>query len=132
MNLQKGGGMMNERLKELRKELKITQQEFADKIGSKRNTVAKYETGVNTPSTAVISLICTKFHVNEEWWRTGNGDMFIEMTKDEQIEEFIGDALRNEEDSFKKRLISGLAALDENGWKVLEDFLDSIQKKERD
>ena len=51
---------------------------------------------------------------------------------DEQIEEFIGDALRNEEDSFKKRLISGLAALDENGWKVLEDFLDSIQKKERD
>lgn len=61
-----------------------------------------------------------------------NGDMFIEMTKDEQIEEFIGDALRNEEDSFKKRLISGLAALDENGWKVLEDFLDSIQKKERD
>ena len=132
MYLQKGGGMMNERLKELRKELKITQQEFADKIGSKRNTVAKYETGVNTPSTAVISLICTKFHVNEEWWRTGNGDMFIEMTKDEQIEEFIGDALRNEEDSFKKRLISGLAALDENGWKVLEDFLDSIQKKERD
>lgn len=123
---------MNERLKELRKELKITQQEFADKIGSKRNTVAKYETGVNMPSTAVISLICTKFHVNEDWLRTGNGDMFIEMTKDEQIEEFIGDALRNEEDSFKKRLISGLAALDENGWKVLEDFLDSIQKKERD
>ena len=79
-----------------------------------------------------MSLKIKQFHVNEDWLRTGNGDMFIEMTKDEQIEEFIGDALRNEEDSFKKRLISGLAALDENGWKVLEDFLDSIQKKERD
>ena len=55
--------------------------------------------------------------------------MFMEMSRDEQIEEFIGDLLHGEEDSFKRRLISGLAALDENGWKVLEDFLDSIQKK---
>lgn len=123
---------MNERLKELRKELKLTQQEFANKIGISRGNIGAYEVGKNKTSDAVISLICTKFHVNEDWLRTGNGDMFIEMTKDEQIEEFIGDALRNEEDSFKKRLISGLAALDENGWKVLEDFLDSIQKKERD
>ena len=51
------------------------------------------------------------------------------MSRDEQIEKFVGDLLHGEEDSFKRRLISGLAALDENGWKVLEDFLDSIQKK---
>ena len=55
--------------------------------------------------------------------------MFAELSKDEQIEEFIGDLLSNEEDSFKRRLISGLAALDENGWSVLENFLDSIQIK---
>ena len=48
---------MNERLKRLRKTLDLTQQDFADKIGSKRNTVAKYETGTNVPSTAVISSI---------------------------------------------------------------------------
>ena len=53
----------------------------------------------------------------------------MELSRDEQIEEFIGNLLQGEEDSFKRRLISGLAALDENGWKVLEDFLDSIQKK---
>lgn len=120
---------MNERLKKLRKTLDLTQQEFADKIGSKRNTIAKYETDTNVPSAAVISLICREFNVNENWLRTGEGDMFMEMSRDEQIEEFIGDLLHGEEDSFKRRLISGLAALDENGWKVLEDFLDSIQKK---
>ena len=55
--------------------------------------------------------------------------MFIELSKDEQIEDFIGELLSDEEDSFKRRLISGLAALDENGWTVFEKFLDSIQKK---
>lgn len=120
---------MNERLKKLRKTLDLTQQEFADRIGSKRNTIAKYETDTNVPSAAVISLICREFNVNENWLRTGEGDMFMELSRDEQIEEFIGNLLHGEEDSFKRRLISGLAALDENGWKVLEDFLDSIQKK---
>lgn len=120
---------MNERLKKLRKTLDLTQQEFADRIGSKRNTIAKYETDTNVPSAAVISLICREFNVNENWLRTGEGDMFMEMSRDEQIEKFVGDLLHGEEDSFKRRLISGLAALNENGWKVLEDFLDSIQKK---
>lgn len=120
---------LNERLKKLRRTLDLTQQEFADRIGSKRNTIAKYETDTNVPSAAVISLICREFNVNENWLRTGEGDMFVELSRDEQIEEFIGNLLQGEEDSFKRRLISGLTALDENGWKVLEDFLDSIQKK---
>lgn len=112
----------------------MTQQEFADKIGIARGNIGAYEVGKNALSDAVISLICKtdfppKGKVNEKWLRTGEGDMFTEMSRDEQIEKFVGDLLHGEEDSFKRRLISGLAALDENGWKVLEDFLDSIQKK---
>ena len=120
---------MNERLKKLRKTLDMTQQEFADRIGTKRNTIAKYETDTNVPSAAVICLICREFGVNEEWLRTGKGEMFIQLSRNEEIAEFVGQLMSDEDDSFKKRLISGLAALDENGWKVLEDFLDSIQKK---
>lgn len=120
---------MNERLKKLRKTLDMTQQKFADRIGVKQNTVAQYEMGRNVPIDTVISLICREFNVNEEWLRDGTGEMFIEQTRDEQIESFIGDLLRNEDDSFKRRLISGLAELDETGWRVLENFLDSIQKK---
>ena len=120
---------MNERLKKLRKTLDMTQQKFADRIGVKQNTVAQYEMGRNVPIDTVISLICREFNVNEEWLRDGTGEMFIEQTRDEQIESFIGDLLRNEDDSFKRRLISGLAELDETGWMVLENFLDSIQKK---
>lgn len=67
---------MNERIKKLRKALDLTQQEFADKIGMKRNTVANYETNRNEPSNSVITLICKTFDVSETWLRTGEGDMF--------------------------------------------------------
>lgn len=120
---------MKDRIKKIRKELDLTQQEFADKLGTARNNIAGYETGKRQPSDAVVSLICTKFNVNEHWLRDGTGNMFIEQTPDEQIAAFVGNILKDEEDSFKRRLISGLAALDDNGWDVLEKFLDGIQKK---
>lgn len=69
---------MNERLKELRKTLKLTQQEFADKLNIKRGAIANYEIGRNEPIDAVISLICKEFNVNENWLREGVGEMFLE------------------------------------------------------
>lgn len=56
--------------------------------------------------------------------------MFIKMTRNDEISQFVGQLMATEDDSFKKRLVSALAALDENGWDILEQFLDSIQKKE--
>lgn len=120
---------MKDRIKKIRKELDLTQQAFADKLGVKRNTVGQWECGINPLTDQTVFSICREFNVNEEWLRTGNGEMFVELTRDEEISAFVGNLLRYEEDSFKKRLISGLATLDDNGWKVLEDFLDSIQKK---
>lgn len=67
---------MNERIKELRKALGLTQQDFADKLGIKRGTISNYEIGRNIPIDAVISLICREFNVNETWLRDGSGDMF--------------------------------------------------------
>lgn len=67
---------MEERIKQLRKHLDLTQQEFADRIGIKRNTIANYESGRNEPIDSVISLICREFNVNETWLRKGEGEMF--------------------------------------------------------
>lgn len=70
-------GPINERIKELRHTLKLTQQEFADKIGIKRGAIANYEIGRNTPINSVVSLICREFNVNENWLRNGSGNMFL-------------------------------------------------------
>lgn len=67
---------MSERIKRIRKMLDLTQQEFADRIGIKRNTIANYESGRNEPVDSVISLICREYGVNEIWLRTGEGEMF--------------------------------------------------------
>ena len=114
---------MKDRIKKLRKDLDLTQREFGDRIGIKGNSIANYELGRNEPIDAVISLICREFNVSEEWLRYGTGDMYVEMTRDEQIATFIGRMQANEGDSFKKRFISMLAALDENEWEVLEKMV---------
>ena len=117
---------MKDRLKELRKALHLTQQKLADKLGVKQNTIAQYEMGRNEPSDAVIVSICREFGVSEDWLRNGNGDMFIPMTRDEEIASFIGSVQADVDDTFKKRLISVLAKLDENEWDLLEKIAEDI------
>ena len=64
---------MNERIKKVRKSLELTQQEFAERIGMKRNSIALIENGRNTSDQTVFA-ICREFNVNEEWLRTGAGE----------------------------------------------------------
>lgn len=54
----------------------MTQEQFASKLGIKRGAIANYEIGRNVPVDSVVSLICSKFSVNEVWLRTGEGEMF--------------------------------------------------------
>lgn len=67
---------MEKRIKKIRKTLDLTQQEFAERIGVKRNTVATYEMEKSKPNDWAVSLICREFNVNKEWLRTGIGQMF--------------------------------------------------------
>ena len=119
-----------DRLIEIRKKLGYSQAKFASQLGLSRNFINQVENRNKNVSERTVSDICREFDINETWLKTGEGNMFIELTKEEEIATFIGEVLRDEDDSFKKRLISGLAALDETGWEVLENFLNSIQRKE--
>lgn len=110
---------MNERIKRLRKALNLTQQEFSDKINVGRGTLANYEVGRNEPIDAVISLICQKFNVSETWLRTGEGEMFIPQTRNDEISAFMGDILKDKPD-FRQKFISVLARMTPEEWAILE------------
>lgn len=86
---------MNERIKELRKELKLTQQEFADELKISRGNIGAYEVGKNAPSDAVVSLICKTFNVNEEWLRSGAGDMFLELPEEDEEAAYVSELLED-------------------------------------
>lgn len=120
---------MNERIKEIRTKLGLTQQEFADKIKVKRNTVATYEMGRSIPSDSAIALICKEFDINEEWLRYGVGEPYIEISKDMQIAAMLADIQKSGTDNFKHRLISALSQLDNSDWDSLEKLVDAISAK---
>lgn len=113
--------MLSDRIKEIRKSKGLKQSQMADIFGVKAGTVTSWETGVREPSDAIIKSICREFDVNEEWLRTGKGEMFVPITRDEEIEDFIGRLLHDEPDSFRKRLVSVLAKLTEEEWAILEE-----------
>ena len=122
---------MCDRIKILRKTLKLTQQAFAESLGVSRDTIANVEGGRIEIKDIFILSICREFNVNENWLRTGEGEMFIELSRDEQIAEFVGRTLSTESESFKKRFIAMLAKLDESDWETLEKIaLELAQKKD--
>ena len=86
---------MNERIKELRKELKLTQHQFADELKISRGNIGAYEVGKNAPSDAVVSLICKTFNVNEEWLRVGVGDMFLELPEEDEEAAYVSELLED-------------------------------------
>ncbi|WP_439653980.1 helix-turn-helix domain-containing protein [Selenomonas dianae] len=53
----------------------MSQSAFAEMLGTKRDTIANYEGGRVEPTDTFIQLLCTKFHINEQWLRTGEGEM---------------------------------------------------------
>lgn len=122
---------MKERLKEIRKSNPDgkTQETFANYLGISKENIASYESGRRNPSDSFIKLVCEKCNVNEDWLRTGNGEMFMPETKDEQISKMLADVMKSEDGNFKKKLISALAQLDKDGWDKLEEFVDMISEK---
>ena len=110
---------MDERMKELRKALGLTQQEFSERIGVKRNTVAQYEMGRNPPNDTVITLICREFNVSEEWLRTGAGDMFQPKSRNEELFEFAAKVAEGDPGSIQAQLLAVMSRLTDEQWEVL-------------
>jgi transcriptional regulator with XRE-family HTH domain len=121
---------IGERIKDIRKSKKMTQQALADAIGLKRNTIANYEIGNIVPSDRTISDICRVFGVSETWLRTGEGEMLVPVTRDEQIAAFMGDLLSGTPD-FRCRLIAVLARLSKEEWKMLEKIANMLLEEEK-
>ena len=119
----------NERIKKLRTALDLTQAEFASRIGTTQNSLAGYETGRRNPSSSVVNNICKEFRVNETWLRTGSGEMFLELSREDEISEFVERALTEESADFKRRFIAALSKLGPDGWDALEQLVEDTARQ---
>ena len=131
---------MKERIRKLRRALDLTQQEFSDRIGMKRNTVANYETGRNEPSASVISLICREFHVEETWLRTGEGDMFKSRLPIDEVGAYVEELLEyNPDDAVGKNPFYDMIIdmmriyhdMDDKSQTVVRDYFNQVRESIR-
>lgn len=123
---------IGERIEILRKDLSMSRRVFGERLGVSESVIVNIEYDrLKRPDQkeSLYKLICKEFNVNEEWLRTGNGEMFIPLTRDQLITDFAADLIM-ENGTFKKRLVEALAKLDENEWEVLEKLAESLIKKD--
>ena len=115
---------MKSRIKLLRKTLGLSQADFGAKIGVKQTTIAGYENGIRIPLDAVISSMHREFGVSEDWLRTGNGDMFVAMPEDQELDQIFAE-IQMSDDEIIKAIVKGY-------WKLSEDHKEAIRQIIRD
>lgn len=113
---------MKDRLRHLRELKGLTQEQFAKRIGIKRNTYANYEIGRNYPIDASIHAICREFEIYETWLRTGEGEMIRPVDDEDRITQWVHDIFSDESAQFKQRFIRMLRGLTPEQWKSLEAY----------
>lgn len=113
---------MNERLKELRHKLNISQKKLGEKIGLTQGTIADIERGKSSLTSRSAKEICRVFRVNPQWLETGEGEMFNTSGKT-----FL-DQLAEEKnlDTRTKNLISSIINLPPETRNVILDWFLSI------
>lgn len=110
---------LGERIKKARKALDLTQQEFANRIGTTQNVLANYESGRRNPSASAFNNICKTFNIHETWLRTGEGEMFVPQPTD-TLEAFIRERGLSVSDRI---LIEKFAALDTQSRQAVVAFV---------
>lgn len=110
----------NERVKAIRKAKNLTLEKFGEAIGMGKSSISDIENGRRPLTNQTRLSICRVFGVEESWLCTGTGEMFVPLTRSQEITEFVGRILKGDDDNFKRRFVSVLAQLDEAEWELIE------------
>ena len=115
---------MNERIKDIRKKLGLSQVEFGTKIGISGPAIAKIERGANNPSDQTTQLICSVFDVNPEWLKDGDGPIFLENT---EMDMLIEESMPNSSERARQIIKDFYKTYGDTGW----DLIESIMKLQK-
>jgi DNA-binding XRE family transcriptional regulator len=99
---------ISERLKEMRRELGITQVNLAKSMGVTKWTIIDYESGKRPPPKIFVLALKEKYSVNPKWLLTGEGEMFVKKQEETGMDpafiERLKKDLAGKDDSFYKSL----------------------------
>lgn len=112
---------INERIKILRKTLKLNQTDFGKRVAIAQGHLTNIETGKRDVTEKNIKIICLEFNVNKEWLTTGEGVMFNPLTREDEITIWASRLTRKDcNNEFAKNFARVLSRLDDSEWALLE------------
>lgn len=131
---------MNSRIKEVRKAKGLSQAAFGAPFGANRDMINNVENGRAAVSDIMVASICRTYDVNERWLRTGEGEMFIQISRDQEIMDFVADTMQDDDgiisafvakainrgDCAQKRVLRTMADLPDEMWPVVETFVAQV------
>lgn len=119
---------MNKRIKILRKELGLSGEKFGERLGIKKAAISKIENGDNNVTEQMFKLICREFNVNEDWLRTGNGEMFKTYDYDDEVAECI-ESMITEDYPFYNIIKGVMVAYNRSkpdDRKIIDNFMEQV------
>lgn len=123
---------MADRISKVIRDKEKTKTAFSDRINVSQAFVSQMCSGLKVPSDRTIADICREFNVNEDWLRTGRGDPYIQLSRDEELAQFFGDVMKGEDPDFRRRLLSVMSRLTTDEWALLErmawKLVDELQQ----
>ena len=121
---------MKNRIKLLRKDLKLTQKEFGDAIKVSNSNISNIENGSVNLTDRNIYEICSKFNVNKDWLKHGIGDVYIDLNKEDEIKNIINEFI-DDNNAVKKDILNSLLKVhDENTLKLISDMIHKFSECE--
>lgn len=111
------------RIKTLRKELKLKQDDLSKLLGIKSPAISKFECDRVVPTEAALKLICATYHVNYMWLTEGVGDML----QDESIDDMV-DRIMAGESVLAREIMKAFARLPDDEWRRFMDVVEQVKK----
>lgn len=118
---------INERIAAVVKASGMTKTAFAEKINVSQPHVSRMVSGESIPSDRTISDICRVFGVSEDWLRTGEGEMRLNLDRTEELKAIFGDIMAS--DDAKARLVKAFAMLPDEAYPKLEEYIKKIAQE---
>lgn len=125
---------INSRISSVIRASGLTKTAFGERLNVSQSHVSRLANGETAPSDRTIVDICREFGVSEHWLRTGEGEMFVRLSREEEITKFLMTVIRDPDSEFQRQLLATMAKLEPAQWKLMEQMLDNLisqrEKKE--
>ena len=117
--------LTKDRIKELRRALDLTQDEFGGRIGITKSSISTMESGRSNPSEQTLRSMCREYGASYLWLTTGEGSMFENGNDDAALHVMIDRVMASENDRVKQ-IFKNLGDFTEEDWRQVNALLDKL------